>query len=367
MSAFRVLHVAETLVGGIATYLIELLPAQVNELGENCVAILIPEEHTQHLPQMRGVRIYTYPRSGRNIQSLLALYKAIRSVSCVFKPQIIHAHSSFAGATVRTQVFPSGIPRPRLVYSANGWVFLRDVAPWKNTITKWLELLLTLNSDAIINVSRNEQEQTLAAGFPPSKCHMIHNGLSPLEAPSGISLGLDQEKLNFIFIGRFDHQKGIDILLKEFLMLPTEKYALYLAGSSVLNDESSGITGPLPDNITLLGWLPRSTVLAYLPQFDAVIMPSRWEGFSFTALEAMRSGIALITSNRAPFTEVVTDKVTGRFFALEDPGYLGELLSSTSKQTLRQMGEQGRLKFKAEFTSDVMNEKVIALYRELLA
>lgn len=367
MSVFRVLHVAETLVGGIATYLTELLPAQVNELGENRVSVLIPEEHAQHLPQLHGVHVYTYSRSGRNLQSVLALYKAIRSVTRAFQPHIIHAHSSFAGAAVRTQFFLSVTPNPCLVYSANGWVFLRDVAPWKNLITKWLELLLTLNSDAIINVSRNEHEQTLAAGFPSSKCHMIHNGLSPLTASSATSIALDPGKLNFIFIGRFDYQKGIDILLKAFLGLPVDRYALYLAGSSVRNDESYRNTDPLPDNIKLLGWLPRSTVLGYLPQFDAVIMPSRWEGFSFTALEAMRSGVALIASNRAPFSEVVTDKVTGRLFALENPDFLRELLLTTNKETLRQMGIKGQLKFEAEFTSNLMNKKIIGLYRKLLA
>ena len=83
-----------------------------------------------------------------------------------------------------------------------------------------------------------------------------------------------------MFIGRFDEQKGFDILLKAIETLDQSKFTLTAIGESVNNNKALNI----PDNIVTTGWVTREKAIEYLAQADALIMPSRWEGFSILAL-----------------------------------------------------------------------------------
>src|SRR5687768_14792379 len=49
-SGIVVLHVVEALLGGPASYLSEILPGQVAELGRHRIGLVLPREQKEHLP-----------------------------------------------------------------------------------------------------------------------------------------------------------------------------------------------------------------------------------------------------------------------------------------------------------------------------
>ena len=44
----------------------------------------------------------------------------------------------------------------------------------------------------------------------------------------------------------------------------------------------------IPDNVESIGWINHDEIDSYYSLFDAVIIPSRWEGFGLVAIEAMK-------------------------------------------------------------------------------
>lgn len=54
----------------------------------------------------------------------------------------------------------------------------------------------------------------------------------------------------------------------------------------------------IPDNVESIGWINHDEIDSYYSLFDAVIIPSRWEGFGLVAIEAMKNAKAIIVSNR---------------------------------------------------------------------
>lgn len=117
---------------------------------------------------------------------------------------------------------------------------------------------------------------------------VIPNGVdtdlfSPGErAPARARLGLDGEERYALFVGRFEHLKGADLVPEA---CRRAGFQLVVAGSSS------------PPSAISLGTLsPRKLRDAYRAA-DCVVLPSRYEACSFVVLEALASGVPLITTS----------------------------------------------------------------------
>lgn len=170
------------------------------------------------------------------------------------------------------------------------------------------------------------------------------------------------EPIKLLFVGRFDYSKGVDIILELFRKEKFPNIELILIGDNVLKNEPITI----PDGAKHLGWLKFSIVDKYYKLCDAVIMPSRWEGFGLVALEAMRNRKAVIASKRGALPEIVVDKVTGILFELDKPEELCVIFRSLDKKKLSLMGEAGYKRYKENFTADIMNFNILENYKRLL-
>ena len=73
--------------------------------------------------------------------------------------------------------------------------------------------------------------------------------------------------------------------------------------------------------VRLLGHVDDATLRDLLAGADAAVLPSRYEPFGITALEAAAAGAPLVASRAGGLGEVVVDGVTGLSFAPGDvPG-----------------------------------------------
>lgn len=224
-----------------------------------------------------------------------------------------------------------------------------------------LEKILARNTELIINVSNYEYESACAFKLPAEKMVTICNGVRAAVERSNLMLPLDQDCINLLFVGRFDRQKGLDILLRFFARQQFEHIKLYLLGERVLDDQGLCI----PPGVVNLGWVDNREIDSYYRLFDAVIMPSRWEGFGLAAIEAMRNRKAVIASSRGALPEIVSHGVNGYLFDLDDEDQLLTLLGQLSKTMLMDMGRKGYQIYKEKFSSLAMNEQVWEQYSRL--
>jgi starch synthase len=130
--------------------------------------------------------------------------------------------------------------------------------------------------------------------------------------------------------GRLDRQKGVDVLLKavpEVLeVFPDAKFLLLLVPlfSKELIDSTVREANEYEKNVrVVLGRAEGLYRLAHISA-DAYAMPSRWEPFGITALEAMATGNPVVGSRVGGITETVLDildhrrDATGRLVSAED-------------------------------------------------
>jgi glycosyltransferase involved in cell wall biosynthesis len=355
----RVLHVAETIQGGVGTYINQVVPLQVTDFGVGNVKVVAPADHLLQIANVPSSCIESFSRPARSIKSLLAMAQVVRTAVKTFKPDLIHVHSTFGGAVVR-MMYGWRRKRPKLVYCPHGWAFDIYSVGWKRTAVELVERLLAPLCDRIVAVSSREAEQGRRIGIASARLCTILNAISPI-SPEPEGRGWSDDRLKVLFIGRLDRQKGFDLVDAAVADLG-DRVCVRAAGSPIVGDQTAA---PTSANVELLGWLTPGQIEAQLEACDMLVAPSRWEAFGLTALEGMRAGKAVVATNVGGLPEVVEDGVSGILIPPEDVLALREaiLVLGADNAARQAMGRAGRQRFLKHFTINRLHDEILSLYR----
>ena len=133
-------------------------------------------------------------------------------------------------------------------------------------------------------------------------------------------LGLSGDAL--VFAGRLGPQKAVDTLLAALTAVP--EVTLLLAGDgperAALERRSAELG--LDGRVRFLGSVPRETVLRLFRAADASVLPSAWENFPHTVVEALAVGCPVIATAVGGVPEVVVDGANGLLVPPRDPAAL---------------------------------------------
>jgi glycosyltransferase involved in cell wall biosynthesis len=124
----------------------------------------------------------------------------------------------------------------------------------------------------------------------------------------------DDGQLHILFVGRLDREQGYDILLEAIRILQKTrpKYVYHIVGAPVLANLAVEKLDAL--NVRYYGWIDQAHIDAFYDRANVLVMPSRTEGFGLAALEAFRSYVPVIASNRGALPDIVEHAVNGLIF-----------------------------------------------------
>ena len=122
-----------------------------------------------------------------------------------------------------------------------------------------------------------------------------------------------------VFAGRLGPQKALDVLLQALTRVP--EVALVVAGDGPERAalEQTALKLELDGRVSFLGAVPRERVLRLFRAADASVLPSAWENFPHTVVEALAVGCPLIATAVGGVPEVVRDGENGLLVAPRDP------------------------------------------------
>ena len=364
----RVLHVSEFIKGGVATYLNTLIRHQLEDTRISEVRILVSHQHRQYLPDLPDEVIipFDYPR--RSLSGLNQLRTALGSSLRTFQPSLIQLTSTFPGVIGRSSLWYQtrrSASTPAVVYCAQGWSFLMDCGSLRRFAYRHVERILSRQTDRIICISKNELEAAASAGISRDRCDLVYNALpvtppvaEPIVVPEIVKAARRRGDRVFLFVGRYDRQKGLDLLHPAFDGPSDKGDVLMTAGGQAVNPEKVRFGSRMVD----MGWATPGQVVSLLEASDALIVPSRWEGFGLVAAEAMRAERAVICSNRGGLPEVVTDDVTGIVLPSLDSESISRAIAGVSNARLKSFGTAGAEKFQRLFASDKMHGQTMDVY-----
>lgn len=362
-SPSKILHVSEMIKGGTATYLNSLLQLQ-KQRDNRKLAVFIPASHAIYIDS-KNLEVFTFPDGEarglvRCLKFLFYYSKAINS----YNPDKVHLHGSVAGFLCRF-FFPSF--REKYIYCSHGWVFEKKMSKVKKMAFRFVEKLLSHLTYRIVCISKNDYDLGLGCGIPPSKLSLVKNNVpKPIKNISSNELRFPggENVIHLCFMGRFDYQKGLDILLTALKSIESDKvFHLHVIGGGVLDDTNLGdLQDVLSKLSTEYGWLSGEQSSEIIRRADALIMPSRWEGFGLVALESLYLGTPVICSDAGGLLETVTHGENGLVFKADDVQSLQECLRCLNLEDLIKMKEKLKDFDNGGYTMDEFEQKIEESY-----
>lgn len=167
-------------------------------------------------------------------------------------------------------------------------------------------------------------------------------------------------------------QKGLDVLIRAVGRARNQfdgDVQLVIAGEGPARSTLEVLAKRvgIADSVHFLGLLDRPRVYRMMFDVDIYAMPSRWEGFSAAALEAMGSGTACVFSDIPSFTEPYEGYA--RFHPVDDVDELARHiieLAIDEDERLR-LGTEAQALVRSEYTIEEIAEQYSDLYAKVLA
>ena len=193
------------------------------------------------------------------------------------RPDVIHAHTE--AADLCTYAFFTCFPWlkkhcriVRTIHNTRLWTGQKKLGD------RVERFYLRHHSNVAISPSVQQAYHDNYGEQPP----IIYNGVSPVSQEPYPQLA--EGKINILFAGRFEPQKGIPVLIEIIRALRDDnRYFFHVIGDGSLRDDVSSALAGLP-NVSVRP--PVFGISSFLSSFDYMLMPSEVEGLSIMAIEA---------------------------------------------------------------------------------
>lgn len=152
--------------------------------------------------------------------------------------------------------------------------------------------------------------------FPAERTHAIENSVDVAAFSEGAAnRSSADEALRCLFVGRIeDASKGV-LWLREILDGLPESVKLTVAGDGPDLTKLKRRLASHSERVDYLGAVHRDRIPSLVSKHDVLIMPSRYEGFGMTLIEAMAGGCVPVVSHIRGVTDtIVDDGTTGVLF-----------------------------------------------------
>jgi glycosyltransferase involved in cell wall biosynthesis len=367
----RVLLAFEPPDGGVAENVLRLawgLPERGIE-----VALAGPEEAIIYPQLPAGTRIARLPFE-RGYGHPLRDAEGLRRLAGLLQRgsfDLLHCHSAKAGVLGRLAGAATGTT---VVYSPHCFPF---VGPWglpRKLFATNIERALGPLTDAILCVADQERELALEKHIvPDERLHVVHNGSKPCEA-----FEPDAELTEFAAGGPLAAsmavlrpQKSVDVFIDAVprVLARVPQARLAVIGNGPLRAELEQRAAALDHGGHLRFFDFKPPASRQLASIDVFVLPSSWEAFPISILEAMACGVPQVATDVGGTAEALVDGQTGRLVPPHDPPALADAVASllADDDGRRRMGEQARTRHAERFTLDHMIDRTAAVYRSVLA
>ena len=207
---------------------------------------------------------------------------------------------------------------------------------------------------------KNLAEETLDPGID-----VIPNGVDTERFhPSGNSKN-DSEKLELICVARLTQRKRVRDILEAVQDL--EYVNLTLIGEGEEEDRLKKMAQDLEieERTCFKGYVPHDEITRFYRDSDIFVMPSLNEGMSNTVLEAMASGLPVITTQTGGTEELVDDN--GIIVPKKDPEAVRDAIASYREEPEKMRSDGRRSREKAEkFSWSAVAKEYYRVYNQII-
>lgn len=295
-------------------------------------------------------------------KTFYTVYFPLASLTKTFNYDILHVHDRYAFLTQSLVKKLRGTP---IVYTNHFWNWFGG--GMRTRTRRSLELYAFKNADRCITVSEGMKRKIINEGVEEERLVVIPNGVDttlyrPAKEP--------EEEGKIVSIGRIEHEKGFDVLIKAVNhVLKERECSLYIAGFGSKERELRELASKLgiAQHVKFLGRRPPSEVVKHLQTCSFFALPSRYESFGMVYIEAMACGKPVIGTRTVGPDEVIEEEC-GFLVPVDDVNALAEkiLVLLDDRELGKKMGRAGRRIAEEKYSWDAVGKRIIKVYEEVL-
>ena len=388
---FEYAGITHPYTGGIGKWIADLAPA-LAEYGHD-VTVLTSDPYVSEAVQTpHGVSVHrvVIPPGGsgaaRDLARGLAWQRFVRKWLLGQPPADLVIAPEWGGAAA---AYAAAAPRPLLVTQLHGsGKQLRAHSPgrrqWgpRSALPGWLthrrEVLQTSHSDAVVGCSTAILNDTVRRWkLDPPFRGVVPNILNIARART-LAKGSPPplpEGRRVLFFGRLEPRKGTHVLAEAMTSVFACHPDVYLivAGSdrgwrgAPMIEYVRACAGEHAERVVYLGELPPEALMPLIKASDVVALPSLWEPFGFTFLEAMALGRPLVSTSGHGADDFVTSGHDGLLVPSGDVQALAEAINRLlDDETLaRALGNRAARQAE-QYAPDMGARRATGVFEEIL-
>ena len=209
------------------------------------------------------------------------------------------------------------------------------------------------------------------------KLHVVYNGVdlahfhpqhrAALRGEGRAALGCQPRDTVFLFVGSGFFRKGLAAAIAALARCGSKSLWLAVVGKDgdQARFEDQARAAGVADRVMFLG--AREDVRPFYAAADCLILPSRYDPFPNTALEAMAMGLPAIVSDRCGAAEIIEPGANGWVCRPDDVEGLAALMAAADRSMRDERAAAGARATAERFGLEAMAARLADLYRSLAA
>jgi len=298
---------------------------------------------------------------------------------------IVHIHEHRQTLAILASYFARKNNIPYIVQAHGSVLPFFQKEGLKNIFDKVFGFKILHNASCVFALTEVEKEQYLKMGIDEDKIEIVPLGINLEEYEDLPSFGRFRSKFNIgesdkliLFVGRIHEIKGLDLLIDAFNDLinqnslenidcPNIKLAIVGPDDGYLTELEDKIKEySLEENVIITGPLYNDEKQEALVDCDLFVMPSKYESFTTSGLEAMACSKPLVLTKNNHIHDWVDGNVG---LACEDNK--DSLRESIEKILFDEelsliFAKNGRKLIKEKYNWDIINNQILEIYNKIL-
>ena len=301
------------------------------------IALSSPQPELESIRKREKVRTISVPMARKiapfsDLKSLFELIRVFRKE----RPDMVHSITPKAG--LLSMMAARWTRVPVRIHTFTGLIFPYEKG-WKRRLLMTTDRLTASCATHVIPEGVGIRDDLIRFKITRKPLRVLGNGnvrgidlnhyvrtekLSRSAADLRKYYNIPEDGFAFIFVGRLDRDKGIDELVQAFRRLEKEDPAVHLFLVGAEEPEGKSIQDETKDIIARDshihlsdGW--QADVRPWYAAADALVHPSRREGFPNVVIEAGAMGLASIVTDINGSREIISDGQNGTIVPAQNP------------------------------------------------
>lgn len=324
-----------------------------------------------NVANIHTLRLVRSPFSPVNLKG----YGDLKKVLAENEYDIIWTNEPVMGVMTRLAARKVRKKGTKVLYMAHGFHFFKG-APLLNWLM-WAptEIIMSRFNDILVTINWEDYNWAKKHTHTPVIKHIDGIGVDFSDRESVISreekrtqLGIAPDDILVLSVGELQKRKNHRVIIEAIANLKNDKIKYIICGQGVLENQLKALAAKnnLQNQVFFPGY--RQDIPEIMSACDIFAHPSVREGLGLASLEAMASGLPLITSNVQGVPDYVENGVTGYMCAPKDiESFTRNLNTLVSDKALREKIGETNTDFVQKYRVEVIEPVIRDILNEALS